>query len=61
MSMFKRQREQGKREKAARKRAKRHGFTETGLQEPVPTIGLAELLGQKPIKEEESADGESAD
>jgi len=45
MSILKRQRELKKSEKAAHKRAKRHGMAPPGFQEPVPTIGSAELLG----------------
>ena len=48
MSMLKRQRELGKAERAARKRAKRHGIRETGFQEPTATVGIAELLAGKP-------------
>jgi len=39
MSVLKRQRELKKREKAAAKRAKRHGQSEDGFTEPVPTFG----------------------
>ena len=39
MSVLKRQRELKKREKAAAKRAKRHGLREDGFTEPVPTVG----------------------
>lgn len=39
MSVLKRQRELKKREKAAAKRAKRHGAREDGFTEPVPTFG----------------------
>ena len=45
MSILKRQRELKKSEKAAHKRAKRHGTQPPGFQEPEPTIGSAELLG----------------
>ena len=38
MSMLKRQRELRKAEKAAQKRAKRHGLHEGGLVEPRPTV-----------------------
>jgi len=53
MSILKRQRELKKSEKAAHKRAKRHGTQPPGFQEPVPTIGSAELLGQARSDEEE--------
>jgi len=56
MSILKRQRELKKSEKAAHKRAKRHGQALPGFQEPTPTIGTAELLGLAP-----SDDGESPD
>jgi hypothetical protein len=48
MSILKRQRELKKSEKAAHKRAKRHGTSPPGFQEPTPTIGTAELLGLAP-------------
>ena len=57
MSMLKRQRELGKSERAARKRAKRHGIRETGFQEPTATVGIAELLAGKPRPEETPSDG----
>ncbi len=57
MSMLKRQRELGKAERAARKRAKRHGIRETGFQEPTATVGIAELLAGKPRPQENSSDG----
>jgi hypothetical protein len=56
MSILKRQRELKKAEKAAAKRAKRHGRTEELAPEPVPTLGAAELLGGKPPAEEETPD-----
>jgi hypothetical protein len=49
MTILKRQRELHKAEKAAVKRAKRHGFIEEGQVEPTPTAAAAELLGLKPI------------
>ena len=49
MTILKRQRELRKAEKAAVKRAKRHGFIEEGSVEPTPTAAAAELLGLKPI------------
>ena len=57
MSILKRQRELKKSEKAAHKRAKRHGTQPPGFQEPVPTIGSAELLGQVQSDDE----GETSD
>ena len=56
MSMLKRQRELGKSERAARKRAKRHGIRETGFQEPTATVGIAELLAGKPLPKDPSDD-----
>ena len=44
MSILKRQRELKKAEKAASKRAKRHGVEVQGFTEPQPTIGLTDLL-----------------
>ena len=55
MSMLKRQREQGKNERAARKRAKRHGYREVGFEEPTQTEGIAELLKLKPAGDEDSS------
>ena len=57
MSMLKRQRELGKSERAARKRAKRHGIRETGFQEPTATVGITELLAGKPRPQENPSDG----
>jgi len=45
MSILKRQRELKKAEKAAEKRARRHGLTPVPEAEPIPTIGAADLLG----------------
>lgn len=42
MSVLKRQRELRKSEKAARKRAKRHGTLEGGFSEPQPTFRLSD-------------------
>ena len=42
MSILKRQRELRNAEKAARKRARRHGLPEPGATEPQPTVGLAQ-------------------
>lgn len=55
MSILKRQRELKKSEKAASKRAKRHGIRQEGFQEPTPTVGAAELLGLKPTEEKSPA------
>ena len=44
-SILKRQRELRKAEKAAQKRAKRHGVSIEPLKEPVPTVSLADLVG----------------
>jgi len=49
MTILKRQRELKKAEKAAHKRAKRHGVIEEGSTEPTPTAAAAELLGLRPI------------
>ena len=54
MSILKRQRELKKSERAAGKRAKRHGIRQDGFQEPTPTIGAAELLGLGSSKEEDA-------
>jgi hypothetical protein len=45
MSMLKRQRELKKNEKAARKRAKKHGIHEEGFSEPRPTVSMSDLAG----------------
>ena len=45
MSMLKRQRELKKNEKAARKRAKKHGIHEEGFSEPRPTVFMSDLAG----------------
>ena len=64
MSMQKRQREIRKAEKAAQKRAKRHGLVLEAPEEPSPTIGTTELLGLKPAEGEDttenSHDGDTA-
>ncbi|MGD8375673.1 MAG: hypothetical protein PVF68_05995 [Acidobacteriota bacterium] len=54
MSILKRQREVKKREKAARKRAKRHGAPGSSFQEPRTSPLGARLLGHEPPDEEES-------
>jgi len=62
MSILKRQRELRKAEKAARKRARRHGLRIEGSAEPRPTIEVAELLGLRPRSDEqEEADGNGAE
>jgi hypothetical protein len=48
MSMQKRQREIKKAEKAARKRAKRHGLVLERPAEPLPTLGTDALFGPTP-------------
>jgi hypothetical protein len=53
MSMLKRQREMKKNEKAARKRAKRHGAPEA-MQIPTATVSLSDLLARKSPDEAES-------
>ena len=52
MSMLKRQRELHKAEKAARKRARRHGHRMDAPAEPRPTVDLS-ALPLKPAAEEE--------
>jgi hypothetical protein len=49
MTILKRQRELKKAEKAALKRAKRHGAKDDSPVEPTPSAEAAELLGLKPI------------
>jgi hypothetical protein len=61
MTILKRQRELKKAEKAAVKRAKRHGFIEEGQAEPTPTAAAAELLGLKPITPKTEEPEESQD
>ena len=56
MSMFKRQREMEKSEKAARKRAKRHGIREVGFTEPVPTVRPSKLSAKEPSAEKAPSD-----
>lgn len=43
-SILKRQRELRKAEKAAQKRARRHGVSIEPMREPVPTVSLTDLL-----------------
>ena len=59
MSMLKRQRELKKSEKAAKKRAKRHGMHEEGFTEPRPTVTMGDLTGAKPSEEDDETDGPS--
>ena len=66
MSMQKRQREIKKAEKAARKRAKRHGLVLETPEEPAPTFGADALFGPTPaeapdIPEETPAEEEKED
>jgi hypothetical protein len=56
MSMLKRQRELKKAEKAARKRAKKHGVHEEGFTEPRPTVSMGDLMGAKPSDDEAEDD-----
>ena len=59
MSILKRQRELKKAEKAAHKRARRHGIRDE-FTEPTPTFGAAEMLrGEAPVDADE-ADGAEA-
>ena len=58
MSMLKRQRELKKNEKAARKRAKKHGIHEEGFSEPRPTVFMSDLAGGG--SSEDDAPSESA-
>jgi hypothetical protein len=55
MSILKRQRELKKSEKAAEKRARRHGLTPQPEAEPLPTIGAADLMGPAPPANDDSA------
>jgi hypothetical protein len=54
MSVLKRQRELRKAEKAARKRAKRHGTVEGGFDEPQPTFRFSDVT--KPAQDDDSGD-----
>ena len=56
MSMLKRQRELKKNEKAARKRAKKHGVHEEGFSEPRPTVSMRDLAGGGSTDEDEPSD-----
>ncbi|MCP3982160.1 MAG: hypothetical protein GY716_22870 [bacterium] len=59
MSVLKRQRELKKAEKAAKKRAKRHGVQIAGFTEPQPTLKISDL-GAAVDEEEEDAGDEEA-
>jgi len=62
VSILKRQRELKKSEKAARKRAKRHGLVVEGSTEPRPTVRLSDLgdpAGSEPS--DEHADDSDSD
>jgi hypothetical protein len=54
MTMQKRQRELKRAEKAARKRAKRHGHTLHTPPEPVPSIDISGLTEDKTTTDEET-------
>jgi len=54
MSILKRQRELKKSDKAAHKRAKRHGISMTPDYEPQPTITGDQLRGIEPIEGDDS-------
>lgn len=56
MSVIKRQREVRKAEKAARKRAKRHGVRVESSREPTPTPGISRLLKATAPKDTDSSD-----
>jgi hypothetical protein len=57
MTMLKRQREIKKAEKAARKRAKRHGTRQDVFQEPTPTVALSKLLAGEPPESSDPTEG----
>jgi len=60
MSILKRQRELKNSEKAARKRARRHGRPEPGILEPQPTASLTAVEDPPDDAEpEEAADAEN--
>ena len=54
--MLKRQREMKKNEKAAHKRAVKHGFREEGFTEPVPTVGRSVFAARSPSADDPEAD-----
>ena len=45
-----------KSEKAARKRAKRHGIRDVGFTEPVPTVRPSKLSAKEPSAEKAPSD-----
>jgi hypothetical protein len=59
MSLVKRQRELKKAEKAAQKRAKRHGAVEQVFTEPQPTVRLTDPSAA-PDEADESAESEES-
>ena len=62
MSILKRQRELRNSEKAARKRARRHGLPEPGITEPQPTARLSEEVdptSEGEVVEEQEVDPET--
>ena len=63
MSILKRQRELKKAEKAAQKRARRHGVPIVeGLVEPKPTVSASDILGPSPDSSvDDDDDGDDAD
>jgi hypothetical protein len=58
--MQKRQREIKKAEKAAQKRAKRHGFVLERPAEPVPSMGADVLFGSNPAESSEDPEAEAS-
>jgi hypothetical protein len=58
MSMLKRQRELKKNEKAARKRAKKHGIHEEGFTEPRPTVFMSDLAGGESSSDDDPPENE---
>jgi hypothetical protein len=63
MAVLKRQREVRKAEKAARKRAKRHGIQEERFAEPQPTVRVGDLPGPSdtPGESDDADSGHAAD
>ena len=60
MSLVKRQRELKKAEKAAQKRAKRHGAVEETFTEPQPTVRLTDPI-EPPDSPDESGESEETE
>ena len=60
MSILKRQRELRNAEKAARKRARRHGLPEPGQAEPRPTVALSQD-SEADETDEQTAAGETGE